>query len=109
MSIKFNFTDKAVFITYNTSSLINKEYEENRAEILEAIDKIAIPKNLDVIFKIERKDNLQSHEMGIIALIARELQRVDRKLFLLCSPKIKDLLLDTSMSSIPNLFIDGRK
>lgn len=109
MSLIVKLRDGNIYIRYNRENIIDQNFARIRSKIFYLVDKEAIPNKRNIIIDYGDKDILNSPEIGIIAYIARELNKANLKLTILASNKLNENLLKTSINTISNLSIGINK
>ncbi len=72
------------------------------------VNKEAIPKQKDVVIDFGDLSFLYSPEIGIIASLAKDLKRVERKIIVIATNSVEELFEKTAMHLISNLLFGLR-
>ena len=101
--MKINIKENKKIIYFGYSREKTEDFEKLRSKIIKIIDTDALPRKKDIIIDFMDANFLYSPEMSIIAFVARELKKIDRKLIVLSTDKVEQLLMSTAMNAIDNL------
>ncbi len=95
--------ENEVFILVHYVREDTSDFGKIRTQICKIIDNVAIPKEKDIVIDFSDMSFLYSREIGLIALIARELRKVKRKIVVLSSESVTELIKKTALQSLGNL------
>ena len=107
MKISFKENEKFIYVRYVRE--LSYEFDKIRSNIFEIINNNGTPKKKDTILDFTNADFLYSPEVGVIAFVACELQKVNHRLTVLCTEKVEDILKSTALNKVENLKIGVKK
>lgn len=106
MKILIKESKQFIYVRYIRKNA--NDFEKLRTQLFQVMDKNAVTTKKDIILDFVNLSFLYSPEIGVIALVARELQKISRQVIIISTDQVEKLLSNTPLQSVKNILFGIR-